>query len=97
MPNFCTSVRPSSRGERVSSPQMSIETSIVLTAWRSHLGYDAESAKGLRARCPRRTEAPATDIDVARDVLADASLYARAIGASRPWIARNKDAAGTGH
>lgn len=97
MPNFCTSARPPGGAEKVSSPQMSIETSIVLTAWRNHLGYDAESAKGLRERCPRRSEAPSADIDVARNVLADRALYARAIGASRPWIARNKNAAGAGH
>ncbi len=97
MPNFCTSARPSAATDRIPSLHGSIETSIVLTAWRSHLGYDAESAKGLRERCPRRSEAPASDIQVARGVLADASLYARAIGASRPWIARNKEAAGAGH
>jgi carboxyl-terminal processing protease len=91
MPNFCTSAPRPGAGGAAAHTEMSLETSIVLTAWRNHLGYDAKSAKDLRERCPRRAEAPATDITVAREVLADRSLYARAIGASNPWIARNKD------
>lgn len=97
MPNFCTSV-PAPGAPAAGSMQMAVETSIVLTAWRSHSGYDKESAEGMRARCPRRSEAPESDIDVARNVLADGPLYARAVAASRPNLARSsREAAPPGH
>ena len=67
------------------------ESTIILTAWRTHMGYDAKSGEGLRERCPRRTEKPDDDLAVAERVLTDGQLYARAVGASQPSLAKSRD------
>jgi carboxyl-terminal processing protease len=91
MPNFCT--LPTDGATTISIATLGMrasESAITLPAWRAHSGYDKKSAKELRQRCPRRSEAPASDIDVAAQVLANPRLYAQALGASRPALARSK-------
>ncbi|MFM2129354.1 MAG: hypothetical protein RL477_900 [Pseudomonadota bacterium] len=96
MPNFCSTV--SAAGSRDSPiDQQALDVTIVLAAWRAHSGYDAASAKGLRERCPRRSEKPDQDIEIAARVLSDRSLYARAVGASVPAVARRRDQGATLH
>lgn len=87
MPNFCTA-RLANRPAEALTRQV-LDSAIVLTAWRAHSGYDAESGKALRERCPRTSEKPGQDIAVAREVLADRELYARALGASVPAVAHS--------
>ncbi|MFT5540342.1 MAG: carboxyl-terminal processing protease, partial [Alphaproteobacteria bacterium] len=95
MPNFCT--LPTDSAKAISTDALGIratESAIILPAWRAHLGYDKKSARELRQRCPRRSEAPASDIDVAAQVLANPRLYAQALGASRPALARRTQGQG---
>ncbi len=96
LPNFCTNrptaagpLRPAAARSALSLAELAAEGSVTLAAWRTHSGYDAESAKPLRERCPRRSEKPEDDIEIAEQVLADAQLYARAIAASQPVLARS--------
>lgn len=100
MPNFCTSAPAlqatgANAAGNAASPAVLAEdvaeSSIILTAWRTHLGYDSKGARALRARCPARAEKPEEDVTVAEHVLSDAQLYARALGASQPALARSRD------
>ncbi len=95
MPNFCTAQLGSSPHGALQ--RHALDNGIVLTAWRTHSGYDAESAKALRQRCPKTSEKPARDLELAAEVLGDAALYARAVGASVPAVARRQPGASAGH
>ncbi len=89
MPNFCTAQIGARNGAASVLDAQVQESSIVLTAWRTHSGYDAASGSAMRARCPRVTEKPARDIAIALQVLADKAIYARATAASIPSVARS--------
>ncbi len=100
MPNFCTSRPPVQHANApVAGDTASVatldrdvtESTIILTAWRTHVGYDAKSGEGLRERCPRRAEKPDDDLAVAERVLTDGQLYAQALGASQPSLAKSRD------
>lgn len=85
MPNFCTSRL--AEGTAASLDAQAMRGAIVLTAWRTHSGYDAKSARAMRARCPGVAEKPGQDIAIAAVVMANKGLYARAVGASVPSVA----------
>lgn len=88
MPNFCSSrLGPGTSG---GLQEHTLDVAIILAAWRAHAGYDAASAKTLRQRCPRTSEKPDADLAIAARVLADRALYARAVGASGPTVARSR-------
>lgn len=88
MPNFCTARLGSSPHGALQ--RHALDNGIVLAAWRAHSGYDAESATTLRQRCPKTSEKPARDLELAAEVLGDPTLYARAVGASVPALARRR-------
>lgn len=90
MPNFCTSRL--AEGKEESLDAQALRGAIVLTAWRTHSGYDAKSARSMRARCPGVAEKPGRDVAIAAVVMANKSLYARAVGASVPAVASSSDA-----
>lgn len=62
------------------------DTGRLLTAWRSGQDGD-EKTKEMRASCPPRHDLAAIDLEVARDVLEDTDLYARALKISGPAVA----------
>jgi carboxyl-terminal processing protease len=98
LPNFC--ILSTDDTTPISTNTLDLrasESAITLPAWRAHSNYDKKSAKGLRQRCPRRSEAPARDIDVAVHILANPKLYAHALGASRPALARTKNQGAEAH
>ncbi len=59
----------------------------VLAAWRAGRDGDHHAAEALRASCPPSHEAGDADVEVARDVIADSDLYARALKLSSPAVA----------
>lgn len=53
-----------------------------ISSWRQRAADDDEALRRLRDACPWREHAPDLDLRVARSLLADPSLYARALSAS---------------
>jgi carboxyl-terminal processing protease len=79
MPTLCTAKSPADVHEIVADLRGGrIASGPVLAAWRGEHDGD-KSADELRASCPPRHDLSAADIEVAKDVLEDSDLYARAL------------------
>lgn len=87
MPTLCTSNSSVNVPELVANLRHgSGDASRLLAAWRSS-HYGDEKTNEMRASCPPRHDLAAVDLEVARDVLQDTDLYARALKISGPAVA----------
>lgn len=86
MPTVCTANEPVNVHDLVANLRHGNgEVGHLLAAWRS--GHGDEKTKEMRASCPPRHDLAAIDLEVARDVLEDTDLYARALKISGPAVA----------
>jgi len=94
MPTLCTAKASVSVHDLVAALRGGrITTGTLLAAWRTEHDGDDQETDALRARCPPRHNLGPKDLEVARDVLEDSDLYARALNLSGPAVA----ATGTSH
>jgi carboxyl-terminal processing protease len=94
MPTLCTSKSSLSVHDLVADLRGGrITTGTLLAAWRTEHDGDDKETDELRASCPPRHDLSAADLEVARDVLEDSELYARALNLSGPAVAAKPGAA----
>jgi hypothetical protein len=73
-----------------------VAATAVLSVWRNHLAADDAEAESLRTKCPPRAEISELDLKAAERILSDTTLYAQALGAITPSVARSGGAGAVG-
>lgn len=88
MPTLCTSNSSVNVHDLVANLRHGDDDATrLLAAWRSGHGGDDKATDEMRASCPPRHDLAAADLEVARDVLENTDLYARALKISGPAVA----------
>lgn len=88
MPTVCTSDTTVNARDLVAELRHGdSDASRLLAAWRSSHDGNENSNKAMRASCPPRHDLAPLDLEVARDVLQDTDLYARALAIAGPAVA----------
>ncbi len=88
MPTLCTSKSAESAHDLEADLRSGrIDSAHILAAWRSNHD-NTRATDELRSNCPARHDMAGEDLQVAKDVLEDSELYARAMKLSEPAVAQ---------
>jgi len=97
MPNICTSPPWNPDVDSAATlEEKVVAATAVLSVWRNHLAADDAEAESLRTKCPPRAEISELDLKAAERILSDTTLYAQALGAITPSVARSGGAGAVG-